>query len=57
MVFYQGKPIIYFTHVTGIASQYRAESEYNAACAAGMYLTHFMMLPNYFLYKDTYVFP
>ena len=44
MIFYQGGPIDHGTHVPGPVAQSRAESEYNAACTAGMALAHFRML-------------
>ena len=42
IIFYQGKPIYYGTHVPGPVAQSSAESEYNAACTAGMVLAQFM---------------
>ena len=43
MIFYQGGPNEYGTQVTGPVSQSSAESEYNAACTAGMVnCTHFL---------------
>ena len=45
-IFYQGGPIDHGTHVPGPVSQSSAESEYNAAFTAGMYLSHFRMLIN-----------
>ena len=44
IIFYQGGPIYHGTHVPGPVAQYSAESEYNAACTAGMALAHFRML-------------
>ena len=44
IIFYQGGPIDHGTHVTGKVAQSSAESEYNAACTAGMDLAHFRML-------------
>ena len=46
IIFYQGGPIDHGTHVPGPVAQYSAESEYNAACIAGMALAHFKMLIN-----------
>ena len=36
IIFYQGVPIDHGTHVPGPVAQSSAESEYNAACTAGM---------------------
>ena len=36
IIFYQGGPIDHVIHVPGPVSQSSAESEYNAACPAGM---------------------
>ena len=44
IIFYQGGPIDHGTHVPVLVAQYSAESEYNAACTAGMALAHFKML-------------
>ena len=44
IVFYQGGPVHQATHVPGPVAQSSAESEYNAACTAGMALAHFRML-------------
>ena len=44
IIFYQGGPIDHGTHVPGPVAQSSAESEYNAACTAGMALSHFRML-------------
>ena len=43
-IFYQGWPIDHGTHVTVPVAKSSAESEYNAACTAGMALAHFRML-------------
>ena len=43
-IFYQGGPIDHGTHVPGPVAQSSAESEYNAACTAGMALESFRML-------------
>ena len=43
-IFYQGRTIDHGTHVAVPVSQSSAESEYNAACTAAMYLTYFRML-------------
>ena len=50
-MFYQGGPIDHSMHVPGPVAQYSAESEYNAACTAGMSLSHFRMLNKEFLDK------
>ena len=57
IIFYQGGPIDHGTHVQGPVSQSSAENEYNAACAAGMALSHFRMLINELLNKDTDIVP
>ena len=44
MMFNQGGPIDYGTHVPGPVAQSSAESEYNSACNAVMALAHFRML-------------
>ena len=36
IIFYKGGPIDHGTHVPVPVAQYSAESEYNAACTAGM---------------------
>ena len=41
IILYQGGPIDHGTHVPGPVSQSSVDSEYNAACTAGMDLTHF----------------
>ena len=43
-IFYQGGTIYHGTIVTGPVSQSSTESEYNAACTAGMALAHFRVL-------------
>ena len=43
IISYQGGPIDHGTHVPRPVSQSSAESEYNAACTAGMALAHFRM--------------
>ena len=55
IIFYQGGPIDYGTHVTVPVAKSSAENEYNAACTAGMDLAHFRMLINELLNKDTYI--
>ena len=49
IIFYQGGPIDHGTHVPGPVVQSSSESEYNAACTAGMALAHFRMLVHEFL--------
>ena len=44
ILFYQGAPIDHWTHVTGPVAQSISESDYNAACTAGMALEYFRML-------------
>ena len=41
IIYYQGGLIDHGTHVPGPVAQSSAESEYNAACTAGMDLAHF----------------
>ena len=56
-IFYQGGPIDNGTHVPGPVAQSSAESEYNAACTAGMTLAHFIMLVHEFLNEDPEMVP
>ena len=51
-IFYQGGPIDHGPHVPGTVAQSSEESEYNAACTAGMDLSHFRMLIHEFLNTD-----
>ena len=53
IIFDQCGTIDHGTHVPVPVSQSSAESEYNAACTAGMALAHFRMLINEFLNKYT----
>ena len=53
IIFDQCEPIDHGTHVPGSVAEYSAESEYNEACNAGMDLSHFMMVINELLNKDT----
>ena len=55
IIFYQGGQINHGTHVPGPVAQLSAESEYNKACTAGMYLSHFMILIHELLNKDPYI--
>ena len=57
IIFYQGGPIEHGTHVPGPFAQSSAESEYNAACAAGMALSHFRMFIHELLSKDPDIVP
>ena len=57
IIFYQCGPIEHGTHVSGPVYQSSAESDYNAACIVVMYLTHFRMLSNRSLNRDTYIVP
>ena len=52
IIFYQGGPSNHGTYVQGPVAQFSAESEYNAACTAGMDLAHFRMLIHELLKKD-----
>ena len=56
-IFYQVGPIYHGTHVPGPVAQSSAESEYNAASAAGMDLAHFRMLIHELLNKDPDIVP
>ena len=56
IIFYQCGPIDHGTYVPVPVDQYSAESEYNAACTAGMALEHFRMLINELLNKDPEMF-
>ena len=57
IIFYQGGTIDHVTHVPVPVAQSSAESEYNAACTAGMALADFMMLIHEFLNKDPDIVP
>ena len=57
MIFYQRGPIDHCTHVPGPVSQSCAESQYNAACTAGIALAHFRMLIHELLNKDPDIVP
>ena len=57
IIFYQGGPIDHDTHIPGPVSQSSAESEYNAACTAGIALAHFRMLIHELLNKDPDIVP
>ena len=57
IIFYQGGPIDHGTHVPGPVAQSSVESEYNAACTAGMALAHFRILIHELLNKDPDIVP
>ena len=57
IIFYKGRPIYFGTHVPGPVAQSSAESEYNTACTAGIYLAHVIMLIHELLNKDPKIFP
>ena len=57
IIFYQGGPIDHGTHVPGPVAQSSGESDYNAACTAGMALAHFRMLLHELLNEDPEVVP
>ena len=57
IIYYQCGPIDHGTHVSGPVVQSSAESEYNAACTAGMTLAHFRMLVAELLNKDPDMVP
>ena len=52
VIFNQGGPIDYCTHVPGPVAQSSAESEYTESCTEGMALAHFRMLVHELLNKD-----
>ena len=52
IIFYQGGPIDHGTHVPVPVAKSSAESEYNAACTAGISLAHFRMLIHELINKD-----
>ena len=56
-IFYQGGPIDHSTHVLGPVAQSSAESEYNAACTAGMALAHFTVLIHELLNNNPDIVP
>ena len=56
-MFYQCGPIDRCTHVSSPVAKSISESEYNAACNAGMSLAHFRLINNELLNKDPYVVP
>ena len=52
IIYYQGGPIDHGTPVPVPVAQSSAESDYNAACTAGMTLAHFRMLVAELLNED-----
>ena len=57
IIVYQGGPIDHVTHVPVPVAKSSAESEYNAACTAGMALAHFRMLVHELLNEDPDMVP
>ena len=57
IIFSQGGTIDHGTHVPGPVAQPSAESEYNAACTAGMALAHLRMLVHELLKEDPDMVP
>ena len=57
IMFYKCVPIEHGTHVPVPVDQSGAESDYNAACTAGMALAHFRMLIHELLNKDPDIVP
>ena len=57
IIFYQGGPIDHVKNVPGPFAQSSVESEYNAACTAGMTLSHFRMLIHELLNKYPDIVP
>ena len=57
IILYQGGPIDHGTHVPVPFAQSSAESEYNAACTAGMALANFRLLINELLNKYPDIVP
>ena len=57
MIFHQGVSIDHGTHVPGPVAQSSAESDYNAACTAGMALAHFRMIVHELLNEDPDMVP
>ena len=57
IIFYQGGTIDYGTHIPGTIAQPSAQSEYNAACTAGMALAHLRMLIHELWTKDPDIVP
>ena len=57
IIFYQGGPIDHGTNVPVPVAQSSAESEYNAACTAGLDLASFRMSVHELLNEDPDMFP
>ena len=57
IIYYQCVPIDHGTHVPGPVAKSSAESEYNAACTAGITLAHFRMLVAELLNEDPDMVP
>ena len=57
IIYFQGGTIDHGTHVPGPVAQSSAESEYNAACTAGMALAHFRILVHELLNEDPDMVP
>ena len=57
IIFYKGVPIDHGKNVPVPVDQAIVESEYSAACNAGMALAHFRMVIYDFLNKDPYMVP
>ena len=57
MIFYKGGPIDHVKHVPRLVAQSSAESEYNAACTAGMALSRFRMLVHELFNEDPDMVP
>ena len=57
MLFYQCGTIDHVTHVPGPDSSSSSESDYNAACTAGIALEHFRMLIQESLRKNPDIVP
>ena len=56
-MFYKSVPIDHCTHISGPFSQSSSESDHNAACTAGMSLSHSRMINNKLLKNDPDVVP
>ena len=57
IILYQGGSIDHGTHVSGPVAQSSAESDYNAACTAGMVLANFRILIHELFKKDPGIVP
>ena len=54
---HKGGQIDHCTHVPGTVAQYSAKSKYSSEYTAGTALSHFRMINNELLNKDTYLVP